>query len=142
MRILVCGGRNFSDLSTPEKKRDEKAVSQYKFVMEVLHKITEEFSKHVDFYDNWLPSDITIISGGAKGVDSTAIDFAAVNWCPFVEFKANWKKYGKRAGPIRNQAMIDQGKPDLVVAFPGGTGTADMVSRAIKANIPVRIINE
>jgi hypothetical protein len=47
---------------------------------------------------------------------------------------------GKAAGPIRNQRMIDEGKPDLVIAFPGGRGTADMVSRAKKAGIPVQEI--
>ncbi len=142
MRILVCGGRDFSDLSVPEKKKDSKAIGQYKFVMKELHKITEEFSGMYNPNDNWLPSDITIISGGARGVDTTAIDFAIVNWCPFVEFKADWKNHGKSAGPIRNQAMLDQSTPDLVVAFPGGKGTADMVSRANKAGIPVRVINE
>ncbi len=50
---------------------------------------------------------------------------------------ADWDKFGKGAGPIRNQQMIDEGKPDLVVAFPGGTGTADMVKRAKKHGIEV-----
>lgn len=52
-------------------------------------------------------------------------------------FPADWRKYGKSAGPLRNQQMIDEGKPDLVVAFPGGTGTADMVRRAKAAGIRV-----
>lgn len=46
---------------------------------------------------------------------------------------------GKAAGPIRNQRMLDEGKPDLVVAFPGGRGTADMVRRAKAAGVPVRL---
>ncbi len=50
-------------------------------------------------------------------------------------------KYGKSAGSIRNQQMIDEGKPDLVVAFPGGFGTKDMVRRAKKHNIEVIIID-
>ena len=49
--------------------------------------------------------------------------------------RLDWKKYGKKAGPLRNQQMLEEGKPDLVVAFPGGNGTADMVRRAKKANI-------
>ena len=53
------------------------------------------------------------------------------------EYPADWKKYGKSAGPLRNQRMIDEGKPDLVVAFPGGVGTADMISRAKAYNISV-----
>lgn len=142
MRILVCGGRDFSDLSTPEKQKNQKLRSQYSFVFEELNKIVIEFSKEYNPDDNWLPTDITIISGGARGVDSTAIDFAICNFCPFVEFTADWQKHGRSAGPIRNQQMLEQGRPDLVVAFPGGVGTADMVARAKKANIPVRIINE
>jgi hypothetical protein len=87
----------------------------------------------------WLPpSDTVIISGAATGADTAAIDWAVVNWCQFLEFPADWKKLGPSAGPIRNQRMIDEGKPDLVLAFPGGTGTADMVRRAKAAGIKVR----
>jgi hypothetical protein len=52
------------------------------------------------------------------------------------ECKAEWKKYGPAAGPIRNQRMLDWG-PDLVVAFSGGKGTADMVRRARAAGVEV-----
>ena len=48
---------------------------------------------------------------------------------------------GKRAGPLRNQRMLDEGKPDLVVAFPGGGGTKDMVRRAVKAGVSVHEVN-
>ena len=51
-----------------------------------------------------------------------------------MEMPADWTKHGKAAGPIRNQKMLDE-CPDLVVAFPGGKGTADMVRRAMKAGI-------
>lgn len=54
-----------------------------------------------------------------------------------IEEKAEWNKYGKQAGILRNQAMIDLHSPTLIVAFPGGTGTADMIARARKAGIPV-----
>lgn len=83
---------------------------------------------------------MTIISGGARGVDSAAIDWAVVNWCPFKEYKADWQQYGKAAGVIRNRQMLDEGKPDLVVAFPGGKGTAHMVSIAKERGIPVKEI--
>lgn len=72
-----------------------------------------------------------------RGVDEAAIDWAVVNWCVFQEFPPDWDKYGNAAGPIRNQQMLDEGKPDLVVAFPGGRGTADMVNKARKAGIEV-----
>jgi hypothetical protein len=48
---------------------------------------------------------------------------------------ADWEKLGRSAGPIRNQAMLDEGRPDLVVAFPGHHGTADMVRRARAAGV-------
>lgn len=52
---------------------------------------------------------------------------------------------GKAAGPIRNQRMLDDGKPDRVLAFPGGRGTANMVKLAKAAGVPVheiRILEE
>lgn len=65
-----------------------------------------------------------------------------MNCIPCLNYPANWSKYKKKAGPIRNQQMLDEGKPDLVVAFSGGTGTADMVHRAKVANVKVIEIGE
>jgi hypothetical protein len=53
-----------------------------------------------------------------------------------VEMKPDWKRHGPAAGPMRNQRMLDWG-PDLVVAFAGGKGTADMVRRARAAGVDV-----
>lgn len=146
-RILVCGGRAFAnptryhdarfpamDDNTEENK---KATAEYKFVMKKMSEIITPLSQYYDTESNWLPSDIIIISGKARGVDSAAIDWAITQWAQWEEYPADWKKYGNRAGPIRNQQMIDEGKPDLVIAFPGGGGTADMVRRSKKAGIPV-----
>jgi hypothetical protein len=89
-------------------------------------------------FENWLPRDIVIITGDCPtGVDSLSAIFARANECQYVGFPADWKKHGRAGGPIRNQQMLDEGKPDLVVAFPGGKGTADMVRRARAAGIPV-----
>lgn len=52
-------------------------------------------------------------------------------------YPADWVRLGRAAGPVRNQLMIEQGKPDLVVAFPGNFGTADCVRRAKAAGVPV-----
>lgn len=79
----------------------------------------------------------TIIHGLALGVDKMAEDWGNLHACNIRRFKADWDTHGKAAGPIRNQQMIDQGKPDLIIAFPGGRGTADMVERARKARIDV-----
>jgi hypothetical protein len=81
-----------------------------------------------------------VIQGGARGADLLALDWAFRHRVPIETYRADWKRDGKAAGPIRNQRMIDEGKPDLVVAFPGERGTADMVRRARKAGIPVREI--
>lgn len=108
MRVLVCGGREFDDLQ---------------LFMETM----DDFSTKED-WDNKQP--ITIIEGGAKGADFLARCWAKYCGWGHAPYPADWKKYGKRAGQIRNQQMLDEGKPDLVIAFPGGAGTADMVRRA------------
>ena len=74
---------------------------------------------------------------GAPGADSGGRIFGEQNGAPVVTYAADWKAHGRAAGPIRNQRMIDGGKPDLVITFPGGRGTADMVRRAEKAGIEV-----
>ena len=77
----------------------------------------------------------TIINGGAGGADYLARRFAKLWELDCVTVRAEWNKHGKAAGPLRNQKMIDEHKPDMVVAFPGGTGTADMIRRAKIARI-------
>lgn len=77
-----------------------------------------------------------ILVGDASGVDYMTKIVCNYIGISFIEYKADWDKHGKSAGPIRNQEMIDQ-EPDLVLAFPGGRGTADCVRRAKKAKIKV-----
>lgn len=116
MRILVCGGRDYLDYIT-------------------LSRVLDETVAGLD------PDDVTIIQGGATGADFLAKVYAYCwGWggLSCEEYKADWKKYGKGAGLIRNQQMLDKGSPDLVIAFKGGVGTADMVNRARKADIEVR----
>jgi len=78
-----------------------------------------------------------LINGGARGADSLAIELAIEWMIPVQTYHADWKKHGPKAGPIRNEAMLVHGKPDLVVAFPGGRGTADMLRRARAAGVKV-----
>ncbi len=142
MRILVCGGRNFGHVARTKPRGAETPLVQarleeYNYIQDELSKLTTKFSLNYNPNDNWLPTDITIIAGGATGVDSVAADFAVVNYCQLEKYPADWNKYGKRAGYIRNKQMLDEGRPDLVVAFPGGKGTDMMVDMATKAGIKV-----
>lgn len=138
MRVLVCGGRDFGNISR-HNPPTESELKEYRFILSTL---TKELCPPVtDDMETWLPpKDLYIIAGGAWGVDSAAIDWAVVNWVQFKEYPADWDTYGKAAGAIRNKQMLTEGKPDLVLAFPGGRGTANMVGQAKKANIPVKEI--
>jgi hypothetical protein len=109
-RVLVCGGRDYSD-------RDR--------VFAVLDKLDGG------------PGIDTIIEGGARGADRLAREWAYFQNVPCAVFEADWENQGSFAGPARNKRMLDEGKPDLVIAFPGGRGTADMVRKARKAGVEV-----
>lgn len=110
MRVLVCGGRDFDDAVT---------LGAW---LGGIHK-QDGIS--------------LLIQGGAKGADFMAARFAEWAGIPVRTFPADWKTWGRAAGPIRNQQMLDEGRPDLVLAFPGGKGTADMVGRAKAAGVRV-----
>lgn len=77
-----------------------------------------------------------IIDGGATGADQLANFWAIARGISTRTFYADWSK-GLAAGPARNQQMLTEGQPDVVVAFAGGKGTADMVRRARKAHVMV-----
>lgn len=112
MRVLVCGGRDFVDSSLLWGALD------------VLHRK--------------VPLDtMTVIQGGAHGADQIAREWCKSRCVPYDNYPADWDKHGKAAGPLRNQKMIDAGKPDLVMAAPGGRGTEDMIKRAVAARVPV-----
>lgn len=136
MRVLVCGGRDFGHIPLDGPTRPAK-IAEYESGMSALDRLSLDWPKTPeDQYGNWLP-EVTIIQGGATGADNLAVDWAIVNWCVYETYEAEWDKYGKRAGPIRNKKMLDEGKPDLVVAFPGGKGTANMVKLAEEAGVKV-----
>jgi len=84
-----------------------------------------------------------ILCGECTGVDRQAAEWARVHEVELVTFPADWQAHRKAAGPIRNQQMLDEGKPDLVVAFPitGSRGTFDMIYRAERAGVAVRIVD-
>lgn len=88
-----------------------------------------------------LTKDDLVIHGGAPGADTIAGKWAYTYTVPVLVFHAEWEKYGNAAGPIRNQRMIDEGKPTEAHAFPGpnSKGTWDMVRKLRAASIPVTV---
>lgn len=81
-----------------------------------------------------------IVQGGAFGADLWARQWARERRVPLDTCYPDWRRHGPAGGPLRNQAMLDKYRPKLVIAFPGGTGTADMIRRAKAASIPVKAV--
>jgi hypothetical protein len=79
----------------------------------------------------------SLLHGGARGADRLAGLWAKGKGIPVEVWEAEWEEYGKAAGALRNERMLREGEPDLVVAFEGGRGTEDMVRRARRAGVPV-----
>jgi len=115
MRVLVCGGRDFSDRKLPCDTLDALA------------------REHDD-------QTLCVVHGMADGADALAGEWARSTGHWQMCVRAMWEEHGKKAGPLRNQRMLDEAKPHLVLAFPGGRGTADLVRRAEAAGVPVRHI--
>ncbi len=118
MRVLVCGSRDYADTM---------------HVFDTLDNL------------NRTRGPITcVIHGAGTGADTASMEWAQMEaeHNPYRKivhhpFVADWHTYGRAAGPMRNQRMIDEGHPDLIVAFPGGAGTRDMVARAKAARLEV-----
>lgn len=121
MIVLVCGSRDWTDRET------------------------------IRAWLGRLPPGTEIVHGGERGADSIAWNVASDLGFVVRAYPADWSSLGRKAGPIRNQRMIDTEKPDRVLAFTealmrgtGGatrpTGTTDCVMRALAAGIPCTII--
>lgn len=131
IRLLVFGGRDFKD---------------YRFLGTLLDTLLTTVKGTGG-------QIIYLVEGEAPGADILAKSWAEWRRIPVLPFKAKWddltapdavikinkygRKYNARAGFDRNQQMIDEGKPTLAVAFPGGNGTNDMVERCKKAGISI-----
>lgn len=120
MKVVVCGGRSYG-------LRDE---ARRLFMFRTLSALHE---KH---------RFTEILEGGAPGADASAATFGRMNDIRVTTYKADWNSHGRAAGPIRNRRMILEGKPDLVIAFPGGRGTADCIFHARDAGVAVIEIDE
>jgi len=114
MRLLVTGGRYFSNRQLLHQTLD---------LLHAQHPFT------------------VVIHGAAGGADELAGQWANANQVPIEAYPAEWRRYGRAAGVLRNTAMLNSG-PDLVVAFPGGKGTADMVRKAEQAGLNVVVIDD
>lgn len=110
MKVLICGSRHWRD----------------------IHAIRRRIIK--------LPPTTTIIHGGARGADRLGGWLAEDLGFTVHEMKADWQTHGKRAGFLRNLAMLDE-KPDLVIAFQinGSAGTQHTIDQARKRGIPVEV---
>lgn len=84
---------------------------------------------------------LVVIEGCARGADTIAENIAGDNHIPLMHFPANWDRDGKAAGPLRNTAMLERGKPDLVLAFTpnitASKGTRNMVTQAKGKGVPI-----
>lgn len=111
MRVLVCGSRDWQGEDAIRRRIDA------------------------------LPAATTVIVGGAPGADWWAELRAELRGLPVEVFKADWRRYGKKAGPIRNLQMLDQ-DPDLVIAFQRkrSRGTQHTIDEARRRGIPVEVI--
>jgi hypothetical protein len=111
VKVLICGSRNW------------------------------DYPNQVSLVIGKLPEDTVVIHGDARGADRTAGAYAVLRGLE-VRAYPYLKEFGRRGGPIRNQQMLDLEHPDLVIYFtvdPDNPtrGTADMIRRAHKAEIPV-----
>lgn len=121
-RIIVAGGRDFEDYDLLEEK-----------VTEIIDELgAEEFE---------------IVSGGARGADKLGETYANQRDLPWRRFPAEWDKYGKGAGHVRNAQMgnyaTEDGYTGVLIAFWDGnsTGTSNMISIAKRLKMKIYIIN-
>lgn len=102
----------------------------------------EEVKKYIDFYISNIRKEnkIIIVSGGASGADAMGERYAKENGFEVEKYSADWKKYGKRAGPVRNKKMAEI--CDYVICFwdEKSKGTKSMITLAKKYNKPIKII--
>jgi hypothetical protein len=115
MRVLICGGRTYADRAQLCAELD-RLHAEYAFG--------------------------TIISGSASGADALAVEWAQARGIATQVFAAEWGTFGRRgsASPPRNARMLES-RPDIVVAFPGGRGTANMVKQAKAAGVWVLAVD-
>ena len=116
-RILVCGGRDYADAAK---------------VCATLDNIVANIASMA------AGQNIRLIHGAARGADSLAAAWASSRGLAATAYPAKWDIHGRSAGFVRNTQMLEEGQPHLVVAFPGGAGTAMMIRIARNAGVTVK----
>jgi hypothetical protein len=108
---VICGGRDFNDAKL--------------FDLSMRHLV------------GMRGKPTRVVHGAAKGADTFTGNWAREMEIDCISCPARWNVDGKAAGPLRNERMLLDWRPDLVIAFPGGRGTNDMKARAHRAGIEV-----
>lgn len=126
-RLLVCGGRDYGYRTDPKTGKKERYQPEIDHIWHTLDLVWRSIGR-----------PLLVIEGEQRGVDLLAREWAEEKGLEVKGFPADWDKYQKRAGFIRNAQMLEEGKPQAVVAFPGGVGTRMMVSLSRRAGIPVK----
>lgn len=99
----------------------------------------------IERYVKSLPAGTVVIHGGAPGADTLAGLYAKRHGLAVKVFPADWSRYGRGAGMVRNRQMLEEGRPTEVVAFvadpTNSPGTANTVLQALARGLPVTVLN-
>ena len=99
-----------------------------------------DYKRFCSIVDKWITAHgkpITIISGGASGVDTMAERYANENGIDFIVFKADWQKYGRAAGPVRNKQIVSEATHILALPSADSVGTRDTIAKSKGKHVTV-----
>ncbi len=114
-RILVCGGREWP-------------------LTEPIRRILKQY-----------PKGTVLIHGACRGADLMAAEVGKELGFIIEPYPADWRRYGRGAGPIRNKQMLVEGKPDIIYAFhediTKSVGTKNMLLQADAVGVCYQIFS-
>ena len=113
VKVIVCGGRDFTDYDL--------------------------FCARLDYHLQNCPL-VEIVSGGARGADSLAIDYAVMSDHRCTTFPADWERFGKSAGYRRNEQMAKYATHCLAFWDGKSRGTGHMIDLARKHGLGLKIV--
>ena len=146
-RVLICGGRSFGLIPRDLRRGSldyARAATQAAEERQLLAATLDAYRAEHGI--------ACLIHGAASGADGHAAGWASERGVPVAAFPADWgdlshpeariktaggRRYDANAGPRRNARMLAEGRPDVVISFRGGRGTADMIGRAEAVGVPV-----